>query len=511
MESLSMIDPKSIAIPAYHRKAKPWLVEQLKQGMSANGYNVAYPIVVNGDAVTLVDGQHRILAAIAAGVTAIPYIHKPEGISPIRFGLQCNADGQLTAADDVFDLAELCWNLAQMGWEGKQIKEELGWDSEAKVTYYGNIKRLLHERAWNAARLTKISTAVNSDDDQSVNFQLTTVNWNERQFRSFLSELPLGKTNRRATMRAQVAAIQELLTKDKLTAKVAGEVARRYAWHMSLAVQMTNELAGEVGISDRKTLLKHIRNNVYGKEHAEAGARRFADTLAALNERATGIKLYRNDALQQIPTLEDGSIALVVTDPPYNVTGYEWDQFGTEGQYIDWLQEWLRLLRPKLAEAHHVFIFCDPDYAAPIEMMMRSNGWPIKSRIIWEYRNLVQGRDVTDRFISNWQMCLHTGSHALNWPPKWDDSRFEVQQHATPQSNFKEGKLHPSQKPLDLIRHLVEVGSKPGDLVLDPFAGSGTTGQACNEVKQRRCILIEQSDDYCTVIERRFGIQRVAL
>ena len=232
MESTDMIDPKQITIPAYHRQPKPWLVEQLKQGMTAHGYNVAYPIVVNGDGSALVDGQHRVLAAIASGITAIPYIKKPDGVSPIRFGLQCNADGQLTAADDVFDLAELCWNLAQMGWEGKQIKEELGWDSEAKVTYYGNIKKLLHERAWNTARLTKIEVAVNQDGDLAVNSQLTTVNWNERQFRAFLSELPLGKTNQRATMRAQVAAIQELLGKDKLTAKIAGEVARRHAWHM---------------------------------------------------------------------------------------------------------------------------------------------------------------------------------------------------------------------------------------------------------------------------------------
>jgi len=506
-----MIDPKQIAIPAYHRQPKPWLVEQLKQGMTAHGYNVAYPIVVNGDGSTLVDGQHRVLAAIASGIAAIPYIQKPDGVSPIRFGLQCNADGQLTAADDVFDLAELCWNLAQMGWDDAKIGGELGWE-RVPVVQHRNIKANLHPAAWDLARwgVTKNGNLVTNEESSLVTSDVTKVTWRETHFRAFLSELPLGKDSRRATMRAQVAAVSELLCKDKLTAKIAGEVARRHAWHMSLAVQMTSELVKEVGISDRKTLLKHIRNNVYGKEYSEAGAKRFVDTLAALNERATGIKLYCDDALRQIPTLDDGSIALVVTDPPYNVTGYDWDQIGTSDQYIEWLQEWLCLLRPKLADAHHVFIFCDPDYAAPIEMMMRSNGWPIKSRIIWEYRNLVQGRDVTDRFISNWQMCLHTGSHALNWPPKWDDSRFEVQEHATPQSNFKDGKLHPSQKPLDLIRHLVEVGSKPGDTVLDPFAGSGTTGQACNEAKQRRCILIEQSDKYCTVIEQRFGIKRMA-
>jgi len=503
-----IIATDSIVIPSHHRKPKQWLVEQLKTNIASAGYNIAYPIVMDGD--TLVDGQHRLLAAIANGITAIPYVRKPENVSPIRFGLQCNADGQMTAADDVFDLAELCWTLAQDGWDDTKIGAELGWE-RVPVIQHRNIKTNLHTRAWDIARwgVTKNDDVVTADESTIVTSSVTKVTWRETHFRAFLSELPCPNGDR-APMRAQVAAIRELLSKDKLTAKVAGEVARRHAWHMNLAQWMTRELVNEVGIGDRKTLLKHIRDNVFGKEHSDVNAKRFADTLAALNERATGIKLYCSDALQQIPMLDDGSISLVVTDPPYNVTDYEWDQMGDSDKYIAWLQEWLCLMRPKLADAHHVFIFCDPDYAAPIEMMMRSNGWPIKSRIIWEYRNLVQGRDVTDRFISNWQMCIHTGSHALNWPPKWDDSRFEVQEHATPQSNFKDGKLHPSQKPLDLIKHLVSVGSKPGDLVLDPFAGSGTTAAACNEVKQRRCILIEKSEEYCSVIERRFGIQRVA-
>lgn len=504
--STGMIDPRLVIVPLYHRKPKPWLLEQLTANIASNGYNVAYPIVIDG--ATLVEGQHRLLAAITNNITAIPYVAKPQHVSPIRFGLQCNADGQLTAADDVFDLAELCWQLAQDGWTGERIAGELG-KSEDFASKHKLIKDRLHPIAWNLARQsTKSEDLVDGIQTALVDRKSTNVDWAESHFRSFLTELPYRDNDTHATMRAQVAAIRELLASKKLTAKIAGEVARRHAWHLTLAQWMTGSLVREVGIKDRKTLLLHIRNNVYGKEHSDTDAKRFGDTLAVLNERALGVKLYQDDALRRIPTLPDGSISLVVTDPPYNVTGHDWDKIGNDSEYVAWLQEWLKGLRPKLAPEHHLFIFCDPDYAAPIEMMMRGDGWPIKSRIIWEYRNLVQGRDVTDRFISNWQMCLHTGSHALNWPPKWDDSRFEVQQHATPQSNFAEGKLHPTAKPLSLIRHLVLVGSKPGDLVLDPFAGSGTTAQACSDVAQRRCILIEQADEYCTVIERRFGIRR---
>ncbi|GAJ15377.1 unnamed protein product, partial [marine sediment metagenome] len=50
---------------------------------------------------------------------------------------------------------------------------------------------------------------------------------------------------------------------------------------------------------------------------------------------------------------------------------------------------------------------------------------------------------------------------------------------------------------------------KPGEIVLDPFAGGGVTGEACSTVKQRRCVLIEKEEEFVEVIERRMGIKRV--
>lgn len=63
-------------------------------------------------------------------------------------------------------------------------------------------------------------------------------------------------------------------------------------------------------------------------------------------------------------------------------------------------------------------------------------------------------------------------------------------------------KYHVSQKPVRVMRHLVEKYTKPGDLVLDPFAGSGSTGVACLQ-SGRRCILIEKDARYIPIIERR--------
>ena len=229
-------------------------------------------------------------------------------------------------------------------------------------------------------------------------------------------------------------------------------------------------------------------------------------TATPLPNIYSSVKLYRGDALDIIGRLDDNSIALVIADPPYNTTSYEWDRIGSDVEYLSFLADWLRVLSPKLKDNYHLFMFCDPDYQANIEAMLKDEGYPLKSRIIWEYRNLVMGRDAQDKFIENWQMCFHCGTHPLNFPDQWDDRRFMVQNHARPQSNFTEGSYHPTPKPVSLLKTLVEFGSWPGDSVLDPFAGGGSTGQACNEVGDRQCILIEREDVHCQSIVSRLGI-----
>jgi len=64
--------------------------------------------------------------------------------------------------------------------------------------------------------------------------------------------------------------------------------------------------------------------------------------------------------------------------------------------------------------------------------------------------------------------------------------------------------VHPTTKPLNLVKVLVSDFTDPGDLILDPFAGSGTTARACKDLG-RRCILIEREEKYCEVAARRLS------
>jgi len=219
-------------------------------------------------------------------------------------------------------------------------------------------------------------------------------------------------------------------------------------------------------------------------------------TLRQKMSEMTHITLIKGDMLQVLPTL--GKFDLVVTDPPYGVTEWEWDNLETG--------KWLDTIIPHLATEYNLFWFCSPRLAADIEMIFRAKELPIQSHIVWHRRNMAMGSKAKGQFIDSWEMILHAGNRDLNFPEEWSDAWFDVQTFAVPQTNFTDRKMHPTQKPEALIERLVAFGSYPGDKVLDPFSGSGTTGAVCPD--DRECVLIEREEGYVGITEGRLGIRR---
>ena len=213
-------------------------------------------------------------------------------------------------------------------------------------------------------------------------------------------------------------------------------------------------------------------------------------------------RLYHGNMLDVLNLL--GTFDLVVADPPYNVTKWEWDKLGNRDQFLKETQGWLEAIVPHLNDKYNIFWFCSPSYAADIEILMRGMGLKINSRLVWHRRNMAKGSDAKYKFIDSWEMIFHIGNRELNFPSTWDDSRFDVQTFAVPQTNFQDTKYHPTQKPQELIKWLVTYGSFIGDKILDPFAGSGTTATTCDG---REYALIEQDAEYIKIIEQRLGVK----
>lgn len=219
---------------------------------------------------------------------------------------------------------------------------------------------------------------------------------------------------------------------------------------------------------------------------------------------STEVKLFYGDMLKLLKSGEFPKFDLVVTDPPYGVTDHKgigqdetWDKLETK--------KWLQAIIPHLAKKYHLFWFCSPTFAADIEMIFRELELPIQSRIVWHRRNMARGSQAKDKFIDTWEMCFHVGNKPLNFDDVWSDAWFDVQTHAVPQTQFKDEKLHPTQKPKELIKRLVQYGSDHAEHVLDPFAGSGTTGLVCQEL-ERNCMLIEIEAEYIGTIQTRLHI-----
>lgn len=234
-----------------------------------------------------------------------------------------------------------------------------------------------------------------------------------------------------------------------------------------------------------------IHSWVFGNSHFKA----FSN-----NQRP---QLLEGDCLELLKDIPDHSIDCLLTDPPYSVMeDYEWDKKDTE-----FYQQWLLMLKPKLKDRHTGFIFFDSRKLCDFELILRDY-FPIVNRIIWIRKNMSLGRVIKKSFISSYEVIFYFGNRELDLPKDWGAERFDYCVFAVPQSNFNDKKIHPTQKPINLILQLAKVGSRPGDVVLDCFAGSGVVGAACQIVGSRKCILIEQDRNYAEFIRQRFNLPK---
>ena len=187
----------------------------------------------------------------------------------------------------------------------------------------------------------------------------------------------------------------------------------------------------------------------------------------------TDIDLRLGDCLEILPTLADNSVDAVITDPPYGMNSHNMRN-AVAFMSVDWDTE-------PISEAH---LF---------ECVRVSN-----NQIIWggNYFNLPPNRCylIWDKGASmygrSWAECEYA----------W--TSFDKVARIYKLSSGREKKQHPTQKPLELMKWCIENYTNPGDTILDPFMGSGTTGVACVQTG-RNFIGIEIEDKYFEIAEKR--------
>jgi site-specific DNA-methyltransferase (adenine-specific) len=220
--------------------------------------------------------------------------------------------------------------------------------------------------------------------------------------------------------------------------------------------------------------------------------------------------LLEGNCLDILPTLEDKSIDIILTDPPYNFEAFGGGFYDLEDEnartYLKKLNdlgcnkfnpiEFLSIIQKKLSMFNGVF-FCNKflldvylkfarenDYLFDVHTMIKSNPIPAKNNhFLHDTEYIVVIKEKRSYFNNNLE---------FNNYRKW----FKV-------STFQDN-LHPAQKPIQLIKKYIQVLSKEGDIVIDPFLGSGTTMKACLETK-RNCIGIEIEPKYIEITKKRLN------
>jgi DNA modification methylase len=200
-------------------------------------------------------------------------------------------------------------------------------------------------------------------------------------------------------------------------------------------------------------------------------------------ERA-GIVIYHGDLFDVLPSLALEDIGLSLTDPPYNV-GLDYSEGDRRPNYAEWTRAWFDLV-PK------------PLIVTP--GMVNLHQWMQMEKPAW-----------TCSWVKPNQ-CSPSGLQGFNiWEPVlvYGKPSRRVGQDAwvVPiNSNQPDVGNHPCPKFLPFWRRLVLAFSQPGDLILDPFLGSGTTARACADTG-RRCIGIEIEERYCEIAAKRLEQQ----
>ena len=243
--------------------------------------------------------------------------------------------------------------------------------------------------------------------------------------------------------------------------------------------------------------------------------------------------ILQGDCVAAMDRLPEGSVDLIFADPPYNLqlggelhrpdnsrvdgVDAEWDRFGDFAAYDRFTKAWLSAAHRVLKDTGSMWVIGSYHNIFRVGAMLQDLGFWVLNDIVWRKTNP----------MPNFRGTRFTNAHeTLIWCAKSKDARYTFNYEAMKNLNdgvqmrsdwslplctgperLKGGdgaKLHPTQKPEALLYRVLLAATKPGDVVLDPFFGTGTTGAAA-KLLSRRYIGIERDADYIAAARERIA------
>lgn len=255
-------------------------------------------------------------------------------------------------------------------------------------------------------------------------------------------------------------------------------------------------------------------------------------------------KVICGDSIEEMNKMQPNSVDMIFADPPYwmrtegvlkRVEGTDfngcddtWDKFDSLEDYEDFTKKWLSACHRILKPNGSIWVIGGMQCIYTIGSIMQDLGYWLVNDVIWHKKN------PTPNFMGT---RLNNSHETLIWATKSKKSKYtfnyktakELNVDSITEDEYSKGvrkqmgsvwrfpvcsgserlkdengeKLHSTQKPLEMLERIIAISSKKGDLVLDPFGGTMTTGVAAKKLG-RNYIMIEREPKYC-----KFGEQRL--
>lgn len=214
--------------------------------------------------------------------------------------------------------------------------------------------------------------------------------------------------------------------------------------------------------------------------------------------------LMFGDCIERLKCIEDRSIDLVLTDPPYNIArsnnfntmgraGIDFGEWDKGADIFTYIEDVSRVLK----KDGSFVVFNDWKNLGAIADYAESLGFDTKDMLRLEKTNpMPRNRD--RRYITDFECAIWFTKKGAKWTFNRQDEKYQRPKFV---KSIDKG-FHPTQKSLSLMEDLIKIHSNVGDTVLDCFMGSGTTGLACKNLK-RGFVGIEMDDAYFNTAKKR--------
>ncbi|MHB1532952.1 DNA-methyltransferase [Acidithiobacillus sp.] len=274
----------------------------------------------------------------------------------------------------------------------------------------------------------------------------------------------------------------------------------------------------------------HFNSGHIALNKLKKGGGLHSSTISGIETSRTVHGIFIQDAVDFLKALPDSSVQLVLIDPPYNLDLDYWDSFQN---YLAWAKQWLDQIFRVLTDSGNCVIFGGFQYQdlkkgdllEILHYTRHETDLRFVNLVIWYYKNGMSAH----RFFAN----RHEEAVWLSKTKKYyfdldsvrtpfdeatkelykKDKRLNpesIEKGKNPTNVWEIGRLngnstervgHPTQKPVELIRRFVKGLSFEGSIVLDFFAGSGTTGRVCIE-ERRHSILVDSDNKLHDYLEK---------